>query len=238
MILTAQTSSFLPDIAFFKKAIQSDYIILLDNAQYSKKSCANRAAIKTIAGEHWLTVPIFTTGTGEQPIIKVVIDNRQDWYRKHLRTLEYNYTNAPYFYRYFDFFIATYQQSWERLQKLNQHCFDFLLSQFRWQNKKVILSSTLPWIMNRTERVIKWLQLTGCKTYLMRADEKDLVNCADIVKNGFDIIIQNNVYPEYHQQFGTFIKNTSIIDLLFNEGDQAHDIILKSVQKNFKLLKK
>lgn len=238
MILAAQTFSFLPDIAFFKKAIQSDCIILLDNAQYSKKSGANRAAIKTIAGEHWLTVPIFTTGTGEQPIFKVVIDNRMDWCRKHLRTLEMNYSNAPYFYRYFDFFTTTYQQSWERLHKLNRHCFDFLLSQFHWPGKKFIFSSTLPWIMNRTERVCKWLQLTGCKTYLMRADEKDLINSAEILKNGFDIIIQNNVYPEYHQQFGTFVKNTSVIDLLFNEGDLAQDIILKSVQKNFKLIKK
>lgn len=238
MILSAQTFSFLPDIAFFKKVIQSDRIILLDNAQYSKKSCANRAAIKTITGEQWLTVPIFTTGTGEQPITKVVIDNRSDWRRKHLRTLEVNYTNAPYFYQYFDFFNQTYQQSWERLQKLNLHCFDYLIKQFKQDGKKFILSSTLPWLMNRTERVIKWLQLTGCKTYLMRADEKDLVNMPDIMRCGFEIIVQNNVYPDYHQQFGEFVKNTSIIDLLFNEGDLAHDVILRSVQKNFKVIKK
>lgn len=231
MVLAAQTCPFLPDIAFFKKMTRADLVILLDNVHYSKKSMVNRAAIKTVTGMHWLTVPIFTTGFGDQSLTRVVIDNRVDWRRKHLRTLEVNYVNAPYFYRYFDFFEKTYQQSWERLPKLVLHMFGYLLEQLDFSQKRIIFSSSLPRVDNRTERVIKWLELVRCQSYVIREDEANLINIKDIRKSGFEVIVQPNIFPGYHQQFGDFVENTSVIDLLFNEGELAKEILIRAARE-------
>jgi len=171
MICAAQSLSFLPDISFCKKLVMADILVLLDNVQYSKKSNANRAAIKAATGVQWITVPIFTSGLGEQQISKVIIDNRNDWQRKHLRTLEVNYKNAPYFFQYFSEIQEIYQHSWERLLKLDLSILEHVVNWLGLKNKKQVYGSKLPWVDSRTDRVIEWMKELKCDTYLIHENE-------------------------------------------------------------------
>ena len=45
-------------------------------------------------------------------------------------------------------------------------------------------------------------------------------------KNGIKLSYQNYKHPTYNQLFGSYIPYTSVIDLLFNEGDNSLGIIL------------
>ena len=45
--------------------------------------------------------------------------------------------------------------------------------------------------------------------------------------NNIELIWNEYTHPTYNQQFGEFIPYMSILDLLFNEGPNSKNIILK-----------
>ena len=50
-------------------------------------------------------------------------------------------------------------------------------------------------------------------------------------KVGIKIIYENFQHPVYKQIYGNFIENLSILDLLFNEGENSQKILISA--KNF-----
>ena len=45
------------------------------------------------------------------------------------------------------------------------------------------------------------------------------------------LIYENFIHPKYDQLYGNFLENMSVIDLLFNMGEQSVEILSKC--KNF-----
>jgi len=57
----------------------------------------------------------------------------------------------------------------------------------------------------------------GSKRYIAEQDFKE---------NNIELIYQQFKHPIYHQLWGDFIPNLSIIDLLFNEGEKSLEILM------------
>ena len=57
---------------------------------------------------------------------------------------------------------------------------------------------------------------------------KDYTNLKDFEDNGIKTIFQNYKHPSYSQIHGEFNQNLSIIDLLFNCGQNSYDIIMSN----------
>jgi hypothetical protein len=47
-------------------------------------------------------------------------------------------------------------------------------------------------------------------------------------KNNIEILYENFQHPEYRQMFSDFLPNMSIIDLIFNEGQNSLNILKNS----------
>ena len=127
MILTAHQPAYLPWLGLFHKIALAEKFIFFDKVQYRPKSFFNRNSIKTSQGALLLTVPVLTTGYRDKPFSEIAINNALPWRRKHWRAIESNYSGAPYFKTYSDFFEDVYKKDWEYLADLNLHMLNWFL---------------------------------------------------------------------------------------------------------------
>ncbi len=177
---------------------------------YQKQTYRNRCYICTDQGKHILSIPIKHVGgdQGRQKYKDVKLENDYQWQRQHWRTLETAYRTSPFFEYYEDEIVPLFEKK-----------YDFLMD-FNFKTIEVIydcLQIEMP-----TEKTQSF------QVHLPRniLDARFLVSC----KNE-----QEFKQEEYVQVFGDrhgFIQNTSILDLLFNEGTNALSY-LKSINPSF-----
>lgn len=219
MIIAGHQSHYLPGMRFFAKILSCDKFILVDHVQFVKKEWQNRNKIKTKDGPMWLTVPVLVKGKYEQNINEVEIDNKPNWKRTHWRSIEINYSKAPYFDSYRDFFQSVYKKKWDKLVDLNWEIINFLLKELE-ISKEIVLSSSLDLASKSTNLLIELCKKLNADTYLSGEQAKIYVDLSKFKENRLKHIFMRFNYPTYQQQFNEFIPNLSTIDALFNCGSK------------------
>lgn len=231
MILAAHQPNFIPWIGYFHKMAQADKFVLADDVQYTTHGFINRNYIKTRQGKQWLTVPVITKGRGLQKIKDVRIDTNQNWRQKHWTTIELNYKYAPYFEYYADYFQQIYEKEWEFLVDINIELIEFVREQLNIPCP-IQLSSELDLKHGATERIVDMTRKTNCTQYISGASGKNYLDEDQFKEAGIRLIYGEFQHPTYRQQFDDFLPNLSIIDLLFNEGVNAANLIKQSLKNN------
>ena len=217
MKLATFTPKYWPRLAYFKKLLLADVVVLLDIQALSSSAEINRTPIKTVEGWQWLTVPVLSKGTSGQPLCQVRIKPDTTWGKQHFRTLLVNYKNAPFWEVYADWLEQSYQQPWTFLIELNRYLLEFLVQQFHVE-AKVVLASQVEATGSREQKVVRYLKTFSCDTYVVETDARSFFDDQILVQQGFGCQwISPNVEP-YSQQFGDFLPNLSILDLLLNLG--------------------
>ena len=93
MILSAHQLNYLPYPGLFSKINLSDKFIYLSKIQFEKKSWQSRNRIINKNEDFLLSVPILNKDI-KQLICEVKINNKIDWKKKHLKSIENNYTTV------------------------------------------------------------------------------------------------------------------------------------------------
>ena len=213
---------YLPWIPYFDKILRSDFFILLDNVQFQKNGMQNRNQIKTPQGAVWLTVPI--KHSFGQLISEVEISDVRSVV-KHLKTVEMNYKKAPYYEQVFPMLASVVEKSPARLVNLNNELLFQLLKYLQYQGE-IVLASDLDVEGEGSDLVLNICKEMKAKSYISGTGGKNYMNLTDFEKNRIQIVFQEFKEEEYPQMFEKigFVKNLSIVDLLFNLGSK------KSVQ--------
>jgi hypothetical protein len=87
--------NYIPWLGYFRKIALCDIFVFFDNVQMpGGKSFVSRNEIKTPNGRLWLTVPVADKGEGTLISDAGIADQR--WPRKHLKTLEINYSASSW----------------------------------------------------------------------------------------------------------------------------------------------
>jgi hypothetical protein len=219
-ILAASIPEYFPSINLYLKLLYSDVFLLADNLQYSKHSLVNRTNIKTPEGKKWLTVPVLTSKKGIQTITEVNILPESNWRRKHELALKANYKFSPYFEYYFPKYEKLFNSEWQSILNLDITIIDIIKKQLR-INKELHYSSKLKSEKSGTDRISELVKKYNCDAYLIFESEISFVNKKDLEKDGIELIIKKFIIKEYMQQFEPFIPDLSIIDLLFNLGNDS-----------------
>ena len=225
MKLAIHQPNFLPWSGYFHKMASADIFLLLDTVQYTKLEYDNRCKIKTPEGVQWLTVPVGTPSS--HTLTKDVrISDDSDWKRTHRRTLINNYSKSTYFKEYDSELLDIYEIDWKFLIELNVR---FIHTIKKWLGIKttVMLASDL------AERTLKSteLNISYCKdfdadVYLSGIGAKKYLRQELFEKNGIRLEFQNRTPLKYTQRFGEFIPDLSVIDLIFNCGDESLSLIM------------
>lgn len=189
---------YFPNIATFAVMVQNEICWEVED-NYQKQTYRNRSYICNDAGKHILSIPVQHIGfnvNGKQKHKDVKSEHSYNWQRQHWRTLQTAYRTSPFFEYYEDEIAPLYEK--EPLNLL-----DF--------NLKTI------------ECVYNCLQLTMPQ----EKTKEYLKNPEGMIDGRFLTIVKGEVNPQqepYTQVFNdrhTFIKNLSVLDLLFNEGTNA-----------------
>ncbi len=222
--MTVIQPSYFPNIQTLCQIEAADVIVWAESFLYKKQATINRTLIKTVAGAQWLTIPVLTKGKEQQRLMDVQIDPHHHWKSNHLKSIAVSYQNSPYYFFLADELKKLIKQEWMALNDVLFQTTVFLCANIRLK-KTFLKSSDLPDVQNRSERVVAWLEASGCGNYLIPQHEAKFVEPHVIEKYNYHVTTMTFSPLRYHQLFSEFVENASGLDLLFNQGEQSHYIL-------------
>ena len=200
---------YLPSIPYFAAIHSAKKIILESNEHFVKQTFRNRCEIMTANGVERLSVPL-TSKHGKVCIKDIRIDYAQKWLHGHWRTIQSAYGKAPFFEFYSDALYAILFSKKEFLFDLNLE----------------LLTICLKWLKLSPE-------ITESMAYVNEAPEGILDLRNVIHAKNRDLLPSQLISTPYTQVFGNmFVKNLSLIDLLFCEGPRALEIVRNASSMN------
>tara|TARA_B100001123_G_scaffold450814_2_gene624045 strand:- start:12873 stop:13580 length:708 start_codon:yes stop_codon:yes gene_type:complete len=216
---------YMPNIGFFKKIEYSDIFVFLDDTQFSKDSFDNRNKIKTKSTSKWISVPL------KRPVFKkklnqVIISYDTDWIKSHTDLIYQNYKDAPYFSSYWNEIKKILEQKSNLLIDLNLNLISYFLKILQ-INTTTIKSSELKITNTKTQRLIDICAQLNASCYISGIGGKNYVDESLFKNSDIKLTYENSIHPNYNQIHGNFMKNMSIIDLIFNEGEKSSEILNK-----------
>jgi hypothetical protein len=203
---------YLPWLGFFDQMQRADVFVYYDDVQFDKHGWRNRNRVKASDGTaRWLTVPVLHSGRNQPTILEVEIDNRTPWARKHVGTLRQFYRRAPFLDRY----LPTLEEVLERR----------LLCGWLGLERRTLRASELGIPGKQSERLLALCQHLGARRYLSGASAREYLDTDLFTRHGVEVEWQDYVHPVYPQQHGEFMPYLSILDLLFNCGEDSPAIL-------------
>lgn len=215
MIISIHQPAYLPWLGYFDRIAKSDVFIFLDNVQFEKNSFTNRNRIKTPNGPLWLTVPVKLHGHLDRVIGEIEVDEAQNWKRKHLRSIEQFYHNAPQFPAKFDRVAASYAP---RISLLAEFCYQqllFWLSELKIETR-ILRATEMIATGQKSDLVLALCKEAGATTYISGPLGKGYLQEEDFSAAGIQVEYQDFRPTEYPQQYGNFIPGLSVLDYWMN----------------------
>lgn len=220
---------FAPYLGFFHRLLLVDLFIVLDDVQFLRRGWHHRDKIKTPQGERWLTLSI-KKGDFYQKINQVILsENRDVWVTRHLNLLMENYRRAPYFDEYFPRIRSIYQTGFSKLVDLNLAFLQFFFEIFD-THVVTVLSSTLNVPGKSNQKLINLVKAVGGTHYLSGIGARAYLDEQMFADEGITVEWQQFQHPVYPQLHGEFIPNLSCIDLLFNCGPGAKEVLWSCIE--------
>ena len=214
-------SSYIPWKGFFDLANSADELILLEDAQYTRRDWRNRNRIKTSQGLRWLTIPVKSKGRYLQRIDEVEVSDER-WRHDHWRTLVHSYAAAPCFDLYRERVEELYLGSPEpRLSAINRRVVEAVLDLLG-SRTRISASTDYRPGGHRSDRLVSLCRQAGAATYLSGPTARSYLDEDLFAGAGIEVeYIDYSGYPEYPQVHPPFDHRVSVLDLLFNTGTEA-----------------
>jgi hypothetical protein len=217
---------YIPWLGFFEQIANCDVFVVLDNVQFTKNDWRNRNRIKTKNGVHWLTVPVLHN-FGQQ-INEVLIDDKAGWQRKHRQSLQAWYGRSKYFKDYFVEFEKVYSKSWKYVVDVDIEI-TLLINHLLGIDTMITRSSELGLVSTgRQFRLIEICEKLRADIFYEGKSGKSYMDTDLFMRAGVSVNFQDYEHPYYHQLWMKeqgFISHLSVVDLLFNCGPEALDIL-------------
>ncbi len=196
------TLAYLAPVEYYSAIAKAETVFLEYCEYYVKQTYRNRCHIAAANGPMALSIPVEKTG-GERILIRDVrISKHKDWQQHHWRSIESAYNSTPFFEYYKDDFHPFYEKKWTFLWDFNLEI----------QAKVLELLDVEPNIQLTTEFKTTLIEnILDLRDSIHPKKENQPENCKPY-------------YQVFEQRFG-FQPNLSIIDLLFNMGNEAKLII-------------
>lgn len=221
--------NYLPWLGFFHKMALSDLFVFFDDVQLPRgKSYTSRTRIKGPNGLVWLTIPVMKKGS-LGTIKETRIVSESNWARKHPRSLRNAYSKAPGFGKYIDTTEMLYREDWKGLLEVNLAFIAEIRRMLNIQTDLVFSSTVGDSSLAGADRIMDILKNVSATSYLSGggAGSRRYIDPLRFKREGIKLVPQNFVCPEYPQQWGEFVPNLCVLDLIFNCERKAKDVLLR-----------
>lgn len=213
-------SNYIPWKGYFDLIAAVDEFVIFDDMQYTRRDWRNRNKIKTPQGLQWLTVPVQVKGRYTQTIRETMIDGHA-WAQDHSRALAQNYARAPHFARESPALLEILAHPPAYLSQLNRALIEWACDRLGIRTR-VTGSWDYAIEGDKSERLASICAQARATEYVSGPAARDYLDEAPFAARGIAVRwFDYDGYPEYPQQWGAFEHGVSIVDLLFNCGDDA-----------------
>lgn len=220
--------AYLPWLGYFDRINNCDLFIYLDDVQMdqsSKTNFINRNKINSKNGPIWLTLPLKIKGNSDKNIkeIKLVNDN---WRKKHKKSIKFNYINSPFFDDFGTNLLSNYDKNWESLVEIIYCLNDSLFEKLNIKTP-IVKSSDINVGGMKNDYILNLCKSQGATEYISGIFGRDYLDQLAFKKEGISILFHEYKTTSYKQNYDNFTPYLSVIDLIFNHGDNALNFIKK-----------
>jgi len=188
---------YLPPVEFFVQLNTYKADILIEREEhFPKQTFRNRASVHSPDGVLTLTVPVSKGSKNHTKIKDVLISYDFEWQRLHWLSLQACYRSSAYFEYYEDDFSRFYHEKFDYLFDYNEQLLQFLLKALK-------------------------LKVNYKYTESYEADYTTHSDLRNAISTKKESDFNQKPYFQVFDERNGFLKNMSIIDLLFNQGPQA-----------------
>lgn len=201
------STAYLGSIQYFSKLAYFKSVSIEQYDSYQKQTYRNRCRVLGGNGPLDLVIPVVKQHGMKTLVKDVQLDYSTRWQDVHWRTIVSAYNNSPFFEYYRHEFEPIYARQWKYLIDMNQHLNRLLL--------ELLELST-------------HVELTG--GYVHQPSGLDYREMIVPRNEAADPHYKVQAYTQtFHERFG-FVPHLSVIDLLFNKGSEARDLLENSYQ--------
>lgn len=196
------SSAYLAPVEYYSALAKAETVFLEHCDYYVKQTYRNRCHIAAANGVMALSIPV-EKSSGEKMLTRDVrISDHNDWQVQHWRSIESAYNSTPFFEYYKDDLLPFFEKKWTFL-------FDY--------NVEI------------QAKVLELLDIQPTIKYSMAYQPEFDAETVDLresihPKKETGLYVSKPYYQVFEQRFG-FQPNLSIIDLLFNMGNESQLII-------------
>ncbi|MFA5216562.1 WbqC family protein [Sulfuricurvum sp.] len=213
-------SNYIPWKGYFDLINMVDEFVFYDTAQYTKNDWRNRNKIKTQNGISWLTIPVKQESLAQTIKSTKIISN--NWAQKHWKSIVQNYSKAKYFKQYKDIFEEIYIGCQEEYLSEINYKFIRTVNDILMIKTKIRFSNEFNLLEGQSERLIGICKDCKGDIYLSGPAAKNYLDESLFERENIKVEwMDYSGYPEYNQLFPPFEHGVSILDLIFNEGENA-----------------
>ena len=193
------STAYLAPVEYFQYLKTAGKVCIEQHEYYQKQTYRSRCRIATANGIMDLSIPV--EKRNHTLIRDIRISEHSDWQTQHWRSIEAAYNSSPFFEYYADDFRPFFEKKWL----------------FLWDFNMELLHKTLELLDIETEILLT-------ETYEPQTGEETL-DLREIIQPKKEASIPlKSYYQVFATKFG-FIPNMSIIDLLFNMGNESQLVI-------------
>ena len=219
------STTYFGPIQWYQKLYRAECVQIEQRESFQKQTYRNRCLIATTQGVQALTVPIERLSTVNY-IKDIRISDHGNWRHLHWNALQSAYGESPFFEYYQDDIRPFYEKRWDYLLDFNEAI----------RVKMCELIDIQPKVDYSKEFTVYRLQITDDYTVgSERLASISSVNCKPSTVNYIkdyrsairpknpeaDPDFESRPYYQVWQQKNGFLANLSILDLLFNMGNES-----------------
>lgn len=203
--------AYLAPVQYYTKIFSANKIYIEQNDSYVKQTYRNRCTIISANGEISLSVPVVHSSKDKTLMKDIRIAEHGNWQHMHWNTIVSAYNSTPFFEYYQDDFYPFYHKKYTFLFDFNEELRELILRLLNIECPQSVYTDKYKTSFSDTE-----------------IDLRDIIH----PKKDWSVLDPDfrpeTYYQVFNQKFG-FIPNMSIIDLLFNMGNESELILFKSI---------
>ena len=206
------SSAYLAPVQYYAHLYAADSVVEDRYEHYAKQTYRNRAYIATPDGPQALTIPVVRSGATHTATRDIRISDHGNWRHLHWNALVSAYEGSPFFEYYADDFRPLYEKTFDFLVDFNEaleHTVLDLLS----LDKPISLSEQ--YVTEIGEGVLDLRNVISPKA-----------------PAGADPLFVPQPYYQVFADRTGFQPNLSIVDLLFNHGNESRIILRGCLNKD------
>jgi hypothetical protein len=218
MTLAIRPPAYFPSLYDTALLAHVDHFIVADTFRFRQESFQNRSKLRNAPGTHEITIPLFGRPEGA-PLRTVEIETKGRWQEKHWRSFLYDYRSTMYFDYYQDSLHAFYDRTWAMLADCICRSVELQAELFGLQTKMTRASA----LEGSPDSHRAILEVADADTLVVPKNGSVTLNGASRLRR-FEF-----EHPTYHQNFDGFEPGVTALDLLFNYGPEARQLLREAV---------